>query len=265
MKKIRSSMVKAAPLAVAILLAGCVGNPFYPETGGHGQHDGHTVIGSTGDDFTVDDRSTDTEISFLVRKNGGTFTDYGINHAKEMHVIVVRDDLRHFVHLHPERDDQGVWHVAYEPTVGGMYWFYADFVSQDGTQHLVRFERTYPGDKGEYGLMKNPEMVKTYGPYKVQLPSVPTIQKNLSFVYIITDEKDQQVPLETYLDAVGHSVLISAKGDYLHAHAQKTEYGDPEFLVPDPKENFYRAFTQFQIDGEVMTIEFDWDRSGMIQ
>lgn len=208
----------------------------------------------------IEDRSTDGDIAFVVRDGDAMLTEYGTSHTKEMHLIVVRDDLQHFQHLHPQRDGEGVWHVAFTPAAGGTYWMYADFVAANGTSHTIRFEKTYAGEMGAYGVVKNAERVKTISGYTIQLPSVPTLQgKTLSFVYFITDAQGKTVPVEEYLGAMGHSVLISPSGDFIHAHAIESEFGDPEFLVPLPKEKFYRAFTQLQIKGKVIVVDFDWD------
>lgn len=58
--------------------------------------------------FTIDDASSATDLAFSVQDGDTTFTDYGVSHEKEMHLLIVRDDLRHFYHVHPERDTEGV-------------------------------------------------------------------------------------------------------------------------------------------------------------
>lgn len=207
----------------------------------------------------VHDESTNTEIVFSVKEGDNTFSDYGTSHTKEMHLIIVRDDLQYFSHLHPTRNPEGVWSIAYTAPKAGTYWLYADFVEKDGSSHTLTFKREYEGNIGEHGIVKDDRKMKVVDGYTFELPSVPTVQGNmLSFVYIIKDAAGKKVPVEEYLGATGHSVLLSPNEDFIHAHASKTEYGDPEFLVPIPKERFYRAFTQFQINGKIVTVNFDW-------
>jgi len=204
--------------------------------------------------------TSSSSLAFSIRENGDVFTDYGVRHTKEMHLIIVRDDLRYFSHLHPTRDVDGVWRTAFTPDAAGTYWLYADFIEKDGTPQTIRFERAYEGNPGQYGLVKKEEKKKVVDGYTVELPPVATVGGNmLSFVYFITDAKGNPVEVEEYLGATGHSILISPSGDYIHAHTTESDYGDPEFLVAEPKEKFYRAFTQFQIKGKVVTVDFDWE------
>lgn len=209
----------------------------------------------------VHDESTATTIAFSVKDGDKIFTEYEISHTKEMHLIIVRNDLQHFSHLHPTRDAAGIWHVPYAAPAKGTYWLYADFVDTEGKTHTIRFEREYDGVSDTIGLQPNDAREKIVDGYHIQFPFVPVIHSDtLSFTYLISDDQGKKVPLENYLGALGHSVLISPSGDFIHAHATVNEYGDPEFLVPIPKNPFYRAFTQFQIHGKVVTVDFDWQK-----
>ena len=220
-------------------------------SGGHGQ--GGTQIAK---DLIVRDESANSEITFSVREGDKTFNDYGISHTKEMHLIVVRDDVQHFQHLHPERDSQSIWRIAFTPPAGGTYWRYADFVDTEEKTYTIRFDKEYPGDPGVHGIAKNFETAKTVDGYRFTFkPEVS--DDEVTFTYDITDSKGQPVQLQEYLGAKGHSVLISPLGDFIHTHA--SEEGDtPVFATSMPSDKFYRAFTQFQIKGKVVTVDFDW-------
>lgn len=207
-------------------------------------------------DLQVIDQSSGNEIAFTVQESNGTFTDYGTSHTKEMHLIVVRDDLQHFSHLHPTRDASGVWRVPYTVPAGGRYWLYADFIEGNEAPHTIRFERIYGSDTGAVGINESNETVKTVDKYRIALETVKTAN-DVSFTYTITDNDGSPVQLEEYLGARGHSVLISPDGDFIHAHASE-EGTNPIFITSDLSENFYRAFTQFQIKEKVVTVDFDW-------
>jgi hypothetical protein len=221
------------------------------ESGGHQQD---VTAGSA--NLMVRDQSTDNEIAFSVREGNETFADYGVSHTKEMHLIVVRDDLQHFQHLHPERDTDGVWRVSFTAPAGGTYWRYADFVDTDEKTYTIQFDKEFLGDLGTYGIAKNSETVKTVDGYRIELETAK-MGNDVSFTYKITDANSQPVQVEQYLGARGHSVLISPTGDFIHAHASE-EGEDPVFTTTLPPDSFYRAFTQFQIKGEVITVDFDW-------
>ncbi len=239
----------------SVLLSACA--PTSP-TAQHGGTSGGHQQGSTKEatDLIVRDQSTDSEIAFSVRDGDETFADYGVSHTKEMHLIVVRDDLQHFQHLHPERDSQGVWRVTFTPPAGGTYWRYADFVDMDEKTYTIQFDKQYSGDLGAYGIAKNSETTKTVDGYRFVLETVKN-GNEVSFTYKITDGAGLPVQVEEYLGARGHSVLISPSGDFIHAHASD-EGEHPVFITSELTEDFYRAFTQFQIKGKVVTVDFDW-------
>lgn len=240
-------------LVVFLLLTACSSIPPSHE----GQMSGGHTVSKKDRALIVNDKSTETEIAFSIRDGDETFTNYGISHTKEMHLIVVRDDLRYFSHLHPERDNQGVWRTAFTAPAGGTFLRYADFVDRDLNPSTIRFDRKYPEDPGMHGIVKNFERVKTVDGYRFEMKS--EISNNeLTFTYKITDAQSQSVELEEYLGAMGHSVLISSLGDFIHTHA--TEEGEtPVFATTKPSDDFYRVFTQFKIKGEVVTVKFDYD------
>ena len=62
-----------------------------------------------------------------------------IVHDKIMHVVLVRDDLKHFEHVHPEAAGQGVFSVPFNFTASGTYRIWIDFTI-DGMQHIVDFD-----------------------------------------------------------------------------------------------------------------------------
>lgn len=242
-------------LVSSLLLAACTptGSSPHKQTSG-----GHTPSQAGSANLIVRDQSTDTEIAFSVRDGEETFNDYGISHTKEMHLIVVRDDLRYFHHLHPERDAAGTWHTAFEPPAGGTYWLYADFIEMNKASHTIRFERTYQGKKNAYGIAKNFERMKTVDGYRFEVnPELSSDE--VMFTYKITDNQGQSVKLEEYLGAMGHSVLISPKGDFIHTHPSE-ENASPVFATTKSSDDFYRIFTQFKIDGRVVTVDFDWEQ-----
>ena len=227
-----------------------------PHGGGH-----TTTPGGEAKNLSLEDRSSAAEIAFVIEEGESVFTDYGISHTKEMHLIVVREDLRFFRHLHPNRDADGVWRIPFTPPAGGTYWHYADFVDADENPHTIRFDRDVPGDAGEVELLKNFETLKEVEGYRVSFDA-SVKGGEVAFTYTIEDAQGSPVTaLEDYLGAKGHSVLISPGGDFVHTHPSSEGSGPTVTFSTDlPTGDFYRIFTQFQIEGEVITVSFDWER-----
>lgn len=133
-----------------------------------------------------------------------------------------------------------------------------------GALATLGFERMYVGKSQVHGLEKNIDArKKTVGDYTVSL-SKQNVRDGTFLRFEIADTAGKPVVLEPYLGARGHAVILSEKGDYIHAHDVSGEYvggghtDDPlDFLAPKLPDRFYRAFTQFQANGRVYTVEFD--------
>jgi hypothetical protein len=227
---------------IGFLLTGCA-----PSDGMH-----HGM--EHGSEFSVESTTGTGEIAFVIRKDGAVLNDYAVNHTKEMHLIVVRDDLTHFSHLHPTRDAQGVWHVAFAPKDGGTYWMYADFADGQGTPSVERFSYTYPGDFGPYGTEIDETATRDVDGLTVKFtPDLSGKQGIMRFA--VTNAAGRTPELQPYLGAPGHAIVLTKQGDYLHAHP----HGDGlEFETTLPAEGvLYRTFLEFQTDDRVHVASFD--------
>lgn len=237
-----------------LILSACTSS--VPHDGDQATKRGLAAIGPLDLRFQKKTPLNSTDFAFSIHEGSSLFTDYGISHTREMHFIAVRDDLRDFQHLHPGRDSEGVWHANFQPEAGGTYWLYADFVDSADKTYTLRSEQKFPGESTEYGIAKDFEKVKTVDGYRVELQTEMK-GKDVSFAYTITDATGKKVELEEYLGAKGHSVLISPSKDFIHTHPsdESDSLIFTTLLPPDP---YYRVFTQFQINGKVLTVDFDW-------
>ncbi len=213
------------------------------------------------------------EIAFSIRDGKRIVTDTKPTHTKEMHFIVVRRDLEYFQHLHPERGADGIWRTPVIVPAGGTYWFYADFADSQGRPQTLRFEKEMAGPGTDGNVVTHlgdpvkdsdgyDAAEKIVDGYRVQV-STHMSADGISFNYTVLDDKGRPVVFEDYLGEKGHSVNISPEGDFVHTHPFKEYVGykptdRPIFYVGYPRDSSYRAFTQFQIKGKVLTVDFDW-------
>lgn len=207
----------------------------------------------------VHDESTDTDLAFSIQRGDEVFTDFGNSLSKEMHLIIARDDLQYFYHVHPERDALGVWRIPFIPDAGGIYWIYANFVESDGHAYALRFSRTYAGETGVSEATPDFTKEKIISGYRVRLIAKET-DTGMSFTYAIRDAAGERVELEHFMGAFGHSVMLSKDGYFVHSHPSIRANGDPTFYMEAPPEGTYRIFSQFVIDGVEHTFVFDWQR-----
>lgn len=183
-----------------------------------------------------------------------TDADLAVVHEKLVHLIVVRDDMQGFYHLHPEYVG-GMWTVATEIAESGKYRVYADFTPKDGKATVARSSLTVggvpeeiapPTDKVDVTLITAP---------------TPTARQETTLSFTLQQDGAAIMNIEPYLGAYGHVVgLRQDKEDvYLHIHPLTETLpsnGIVEFATTFPDTGTYNLFAQFQIDGEVRTFPF---------
>ncbi len=220
--------------------------------------------------------NTATSYSFsLIDDQGKTLKEFDTVHEKIMHVIVAREDLANFQHLHPEYNQSTGEFTLTSLTLptDGQYRIFADFTptgSQMGADNMklpvTLSEDLAVGNVANYKpqALGDAENMKTFDGYSVTLTTVPNpILSGTERKLIFTIEKNgkQVTNLEPYLGALGHSVILSEGDlDFIHAHAlntaSDTQNGTIIFAATLPKAGKYKAFTQFQHEGIVITTNF---------
>lgn len=216
----------------------------------------------------------DTELTIAVQDDkGNPIRDFSIEHEKKMHLIVVRDDLSTFDHLHPEQQSDGSFDVTVRFPYGGNYKLYADYVPQGGKpttkteliqvggpapEHEKRENRDKPSP-----LKADAELTKTVSGKQVTLAfdKQPTAGQQVHLTYLIRDAATGQPirDLQPYLGAAGHVVIISEGAEeYLHVHPMDESSTGPEamFMTTFPHAGLYKIWGQFQHGGEVITVPF---------
>lgn len=213
----------------------------------------HVALTSTMDSVTV---GTPVSLRYeVVDADGEVETDFELSHEQLMHLIVVRDDLTQFQHLHPDLNKEtGEWSTDITFAEPGHYRLFADFVPEHLAQTVLSFDVTVKGDVSPVTLDLSTEPSQTVGPFTVTstFPETVRVGEPVNYSFAVTRD-GKTVDLEDYLGAKGHSVLIlEGAADYLHTHAMEDGLSF-QALFETPGR--YKAFTQFQVEGEVYTVE----------
>jgi hypothetical protein len=179
-----------------------------------------------------------------------------MQHEREVHLIVVRDDLTTFSHLHPMRQDDGSWAVDLELPVPGRYTAFADVAPDEAPATTLRLALSAEGERES----SEPPAVRTTASvdeYRVELSGEIVAAAGSDIIFRITRG---QAPVRTdaYLGAAGHLVAIkSGDLDYLHVHPRESEEpGVIPFMIHAPSPGTYRLFLQFLHEGSVRTVDF---------
>jgi hypothetical protein len=196
--------------------------------------------------------------------DGHPVTDYRRSHEKELHLIVVRRDLAAFQHVHPTRDDSGVWTVPLDLSRAGTYRVFADFApaALHGDTLTLGADLAVAGQFTPVTLAPSAETVTVDG-YEVRLDGAPGAADESELTFTVRRNGREVTDLEPYLGTYGHLVSLRT-GDlaYLHTHpaeeAHTGERGGPRVLFETtfPTAGTYRLFLDFQHDGTVRTAEF---------
>jgi hypothetical protein len=198
--------------------------------------------------------NTTSELSFVIQDNNGeVMKSFEVEHEQLLHLIIVRDDLQDFQHLHPNFDiATGTFTTSLSFPEPGPYTLYADFVSAQEGHTVLSFKASVTGDYLPVEPVVNVMEKTTVGDLEVT-PQFPTTLKTgdmVTYGFDVTKE-GEPVEFEPYLGAIGHSVVLHV-GDlnYLHAHADE---GALSFMTTFTQTGTYVAYTQFQVGDYVYT------------
>ncbi|MCX7410413.1 MAG: hypothetical protein NTZ32_20245 [Planctomycetales bacterium] len=232
-------------------------------TGNHAGHPGMAemaapakfVMDAGGDNLKP---GVSTNLVFHLERDGKTLSEFELLHERVMHFIVVRDALDEFQHLHPTVTDYGLASVEIAFPTAGTYWLFVDCQAKGEAQQTVRHELRLAGDAPAAPELKaNVPVVVTVGETKSEV-SVQRGEGEWLVTYAHRDLDDKSVTdLEPYLGAMGHLVVIGAgTGEYVHAHAetQSAPDGRVKFAAHIARPGIYKAWGQFQRQGQVFTV-----------
>ena len=225
-----------------------------------------------------------TSLSFVVtaQKVGEPIKHFDIIHDKLMHLIIVnREDLSHFAHIHPKLDkERGIFYIAHTFAKAGKYKMWIDVKPNEGIQILTAFAFNVEGRPIHFPAIIVPEQTNVKNVvaeghnYQITLNCQPEQQpvagRNVKMTFEIRDANGKPISnLEPLMAAGGHCVIIDADSrEFLHVHpAEKiaedvTSWrGGPSisFLANFPKPGLYRAWGQFQHEGRLITADFTFE------
>ena len=199
----------------------------------------------------------------IVDQNGTSVTRYVENHDKLLHLIVVRNDLADFAHVHPELDATGTWRVPVNLSKAGDYRVFADFTADGGPALTLGANLHVAGQYDPQPLPAVSASTVVDG-YTVTLDGAPKVEESSMLTMTVSRNGKPVTDLQPYLGAYGHLVALRASDlAYLHVHPMG-EPGDgvtpagPDigFHTAFPSAGDYRLFLDFQHQGVVRTAEF---------
>jgi hypothetical protein len=215
------------------------------------------------------------------QKVGEPIKDFDIIHDKLMHLIIVnKEDLSHFAHIHPKLDiETGIFHITHTFAKAGKYKMWIDTKPKGGMQQIltalafnVEGQPIHSPSNITSDRTFEKEVVSDGQTYQVTLNFQGErlgVGKDIKMTFEIRDSNGNPISnLEPLMAAGGHCVIIDADGhEFLHVHpAEEVDdvaswRGGPSvsFLANFPKPGLYRAWGQFQHEGRLLTAEFTFE------
>lgn len=249
------------------------GNP--DATDGHGGHAGRApdVDGGFSLDLTASGLRPGTgSISLRIRRGDGRVqTAFEVEQQRRLHLILVRNDLTGFQHLHPVMDERGTWRTPVTIPEQGTYRLYADFVPQGGGQVVLDGSLQVGNEITSVASQRDMRAAMTsfaHGGHVARadglVVSVDVSRLSTGELAIAVEREDGSPvsDLQPYLGALGHAVVLHEE-DLAYVHAHPRDQGDtsgPDLtfeleLELEPGE-LYHAFVQLRHGGVVRTVDF---------
>lgn len=200
-------------------------------------------------------------------------------HEKEMHVLVISEDLATFDHIHPEAVTWNFYSGTYKFPHAGTYWIFVDHTPPGQAQTISRFRvnvagSTYrPTDLRESTLR---DVTRDGVRATLTVNQPMEAGRDLSFRFALSDAQTGANinDLQPYLGAWGHVLFVRKAGDQvIHAHP-KEENPAPQspwvhsHALPGPSPaaietisgfkapGLYKVWLQVQRNGSVLTFPF---------
>lgn len=145
---------------------------------------------------------------------------YRVDMTQLLHMIIVSDDFRTFLHLHPMLQANGHFLLEQQFPSAAMYHVYADAQPEGFGRQVFRFDLNLEGSTRQPRDLSERGTTSRAGPYVVRI-STNKLSTHVSTRVIVEILKDA-VPatdLHPYLGALAHVVFLNA-GDlsYVHVH-----------------------------------------------
>ena len=214
---------------------------------------------------------------FTDARTGAPLTDLVVDHERPVHLIVVRNDLAGFQHIHPApTGTPGEYAVDTRFAAPGTYLLYAEVTRGNGQDVIAREELVIgqPSSTATPALSLAPVQAAADARVALETPDVIRAGTETRFVFRLEDPRTGRPlrDLATYLGAAAHVVVLDERaGSFAHTHGESPRSGpvhgavgttgpygpEIEFHHTFPAPGRHKLWGQFQTaDGRVLTADF---------
>jgi Cu+-exporting ATPase len=169
---------------------------------------------------------TPVRLTYRLSADGAPLTDVVISHEQEMHLIVVRQDLQRFRHVHPVRTgNPGEYQVDLAFPEPGTYILYDEFTRSNGLDIVQRDELVVGTASGAASLAEDRAPKTLANDVRVSIRGGEGLRagQEASFTFSIDNPKTGEAvrDLRPYLGAPAHVVILDeAAASFAHTHGE---------------------------------------------
>jgi hypothetical protein len=163
--------------------------------------------------------------------------DYQIEMTKKLHMVIVSDDFKTFLHVHPTLEPNGHFLLTQQFPAAGTYLVYADTLPNALNHQVFRFKL----DVGHASPPSSRDLPSTgmgvqAGPYEVDLSTVRIHSRRMEMVDVEVLENGQPAKdLHPYLGAPAHAVFLNTKDlSYVHVHPMAADMMNMQMDMSKP-------------------------------
>lgn len=198
---------------------------------------------------------------------GKVVKDFDEAHTKRIHLILVSKDLGWFAHEHPVQQPDGTFTIDQRFPAGGEYLVFADVAPRDKGSQVLGTKLRLRGPSGARAQKLVPSKSSRQGGIVATMVTedVP-IGSSTRVAFKLRDAATEQPirNLQPYLGAMGHLMIIHQDGKtFVHSHPAEdaasnalAKKGEVRFSARFPRAGTYKAWAQFQRNGQVTTLPF---------
>ena len=170
---------------------------------------------------TANALSQKLDLWMTLSKSSAPIHKFQIEMTKKLHVIIVSDDFKTFLHIHPPLLPTGHFLITQAFPAAGTYYVYADGLPNDLNHQVFRFKLDvgHASQPSARNLPTTGMGVQT-GPYEVDLSRVRVQSGKMEMLDLqILENGKPAADLHPYLGASAHAVFLNARDlSYVHVH-----------------------------------------------
>lgn len=159
---------------------------------------------------------------------------YVVHATKLLHLIIVSDDFRQFIHVHPMLGSDGRFTIAQHFLTPGLYHLYADSMPEGMENQVVRFDLPIAGGKAAPERSLPGGLASAAGPYTIAVNTTKVKAGSDAVLRFHFSENGKPAgDLHPYLGELFHAIILNVQDEsYVHAHpmplqgAEKMQMGD---------------------------------------